>query len=497
MMRGSGSPVPGRRGPIAALFRLLGAIGVASAAACTSTPAVDALAAGDRTGAAPSSARLHVDLHRHFQPFGAEGAFVLYDAAQDRHVVFRPDQAERRFLPASTFKILNSLIALEVGAIADQHEIVPWDGVDRGEWWNGDQALTRAFQRSSVWVYQELARRIGEARMAEWVQRVGYGNAELGGGIDRFWLEGALRISADEQIEFLRRLHAGTLPFSERSQSIVRDLMLFEERDEYVIRAKTGWARHEGMQFGWLVGWVERGENTYFFATQIQSADPEIPMQRAQREITRGALRELGVLPARETDLGVGVVGFARPVADTLRIRAEPDASAPVLTELRRPHDGPYQLAARDVAPHLVEYAYEVSGLPFDSVAGHWARVVYGYRLDEALLRGWIHLSDPRVFHAPWSELLLRKSVTFRLGAPAELHASFGGPRLEEPGLAPYLAGMDYDLDPVRAEGSWLLVRMRAPSACSAEQAAIETTAWVRHLTADGRPLVAPSTRGC
>jgi beta-lactamase class D len=290
---------------------------LAVAVSCAANPASEPTAA-----ASPATI---VDLAHLFRSFGADGAFVLYDVAADRFTVHDPDHATRRFLPASTFKILNSLIALEVGAVADEHEIIPWDGVDRGDWWNGDQALTRAFQRSSVWVYEELARRIGEARMREWVYRVGYGNADIGGGLDRFWLEGDLRISAEEQVAFLRRLHAGTLPFSERSQSIVRDLLLFAEGDGYVMRGKTGWSRADGMQRGWLVGWVERGAETFFFATHIDSPDPDIPMQRAQREITRAALRELGVLPLLQPDdRGVGVVGFAGSGPDTVRIRSQP-----------------------------------------------------------------------------------------------------------------------------------------------------------------------------
>jgi beta-lactamase class D len=245
--------------------------------------------------------RVEVDLSRHFQALGADGAFVLSDPRTDRLVVHGGSGTGERYLPASTFKILNSLIALETGALADEHEIIPWDGVDRGEWWNGDQAMTRAFQRSTVWFYQEVARRVGEERMRRWVERVGYGNQDVRGGVDRFWLDGELRISAEEQVDLLRRLHAGTLPFSDRSQEIVRRVMLMEEGAGYVLRGKTGWTRQgrgEGVEHtAWLVGWVERGEEVWFFATRIASRDPEFPARRAQQEITRGALRELGVLP--------------------------------------------------------------------------------------------------------------------------------------------------------------------------------------------------------
>jgi len=271
---------------------LLGVAGLG--AACTATRADDAPRVAEPE-------RVVVDLSHHFHALGAEGAFILHDLSANRVVVHDPERAREGFLPASTFKIVNSLIALETGVLRDEHEIIPWDGVDRGDWWNGDQAMTRAFQRSSVWFYQEVARRIGEERMREWVRRVGYGNADTGGGIDRFWLEGDLRISVEEQIDLLRRLYTGDLPFSERSREIVKRVMLMEEGDGYVLRGKTGWAREFGadgvVHTGWLVGWVERGGHTYLFATQIGSSEREFSMRRAQQEITQGALSELGALP--------------------------------------------------------------------------------------------------------------------------------------------------------------------------------------------------------
>jgi beta-lactamase class D len=248
---------------------------------------------------APTPERRVVDLSHHFDHFGAEGAFVLFAIGGDHMVVHNPTRARTGFLPASTFKSLNSLIALETGVIADETVVMRWDGVDRGlgDWWNVDMDMALAFQRSGVWFYQELARRVGEERMREWVESADYGNRNIGGGMDRFWLEGDLRISAEEQIALLARLWRGELPFSPRSQEIVKRIMLMEEGDGYVLRGKTGWARLDGSNYGWLVGWVEREGESYLFATQIESSEAEFPMRQAQQDITRGALRELGVLP--------------------------------------------------------------------------------------------------------------------------------------------------------------------------------------------------------
>ncbi|MFP4345428.1 MAG: class D beta-lactamase [Anaerolineales bacterium] len=237
-------------------------------------------------------------LAAHFEAYDVEGAFMLYDQQADVYRVYNAPRCEERFLPASTFKILNALIALETGVIADEREILPWDGVDRAlPEWNQDLDLQRAMRYSAIWFYQDLARRVGQERMRTYVEAAGYGNADVSGPEDAFWLEGALRISPAEQIDFLRRLHAGTLPFSERSQRVVREILVVEETETYRLSAKTGWVLRVEPQVGWYVGYVERGEEVYFFATNIESAQPDERFGPAKVEISRAILTELGILP--------------------------------------------------------------------------------------------------------------------------------------------------------------------------------------------------------
>jgi beta-lactamase class D len=271
---------------VAALSTLLAGCGGARAA-LSDTPAADATPRAETR-----------DLARHFNAFGARGAFVVHHLGANRVVRHDPARAAARFRPASTFKIFNTLVALDAGAVRDEHEVLPWDGVDRfgNADWNRDHAIATAFQASAVWFYQELARRVGPAVMEEWIRRVGYGNQDLSGAPDEFWLTGGLALSADEQVAFLRRLHAGTLPFSQRAQRITREVMLLEATDAYTLRGKTGWSRGEGLHRGWLVGWVERDGDVHVFATQIESDDARFPMRRAQQEITRGILAELGLI---------------------------------------------------------------------------------------------------------------------------------------------------------------------------------------------------------
>ncbi|MEM8638004.1 MAG: class D beta-lactamase [Cyanobacteria bacterium P01_G01_bin.54] len=236
-----------------------------------------------------------VDFSEPFQDLEVEGSILIYDLKGDRTYQHNPERNQTAFLPASTFKILNSLIALETGVITSALAVLTWDGVERSfPAWNQDLNLRQAYKLSAVWFYQVLARRVGHERMQEWVAQVGYGNGAIGRPteIDTFWLRGELRITPEEQIKFLQQLQAEELPFSAQTFAMVKDIMIVEQTPDYVIRAKTGWALET--QVGWYVGYLERGEDVYFFATNLEVADfEELPKRQA---ITRRCLAQLGVL---------------------------------------------------------------------------------------------------------------------------------------------------------------------------------------------------------
>ena len=133
------------------------------------------------------------DLKKFFDEYNHEGCFILYDLKKNEYFKYNPERCSERFIPASNFKIFNSLAALESEAIKDENEIIKWDGVERFiPNWNKDLNLAQAFKYSAVWFYQELARRIGEDRMKEYITLNHYGNEDISGGIDLFWLEGGL-----------------------------------------------------------------------------------------------------------------------------------------------------------------------------------------------------------------------------------------------------------------------------------------------------------------
>jgi beta-lactamase class D len=214
------------------------------------------------------------DFKKYYDQFNVDGSFVLYDPQTDKYIFYNQDQFEQTFSPASTYKICNSLIGLETGVIKDENFVIPWDSVTRqNPNWNSDQNLKTAFKNSTVWYYQELARRVGGQQMKYWLDKANYGNADTSGGIDKFWLTGGLRISPKQQIDFLKRLHNNELPFSQRSVDIVKNIMIAKDTLDYVVRAKTGWGRQDNKDVGWYVGYLETKDKVYYFANCIQSAD--------------------------------------------------------------------------------------------------------------------------------------------------------------------------------------------------------------------------------
>lgn len=231
----------------------------------------------------PTRIEMQPDFGEVFAESGTAGTFAVLDVAGNRIVVTDRERAEKGFLPASTFKIPNSLIALETGVVPDADAtIYRWDNVPRDfDGWNRDHTLRSAFQASALPVYQEIARKIGTDRMQTYVEKFDYGNRDIGGAIDTFWLNGELRISAMQQIAFLQKLHDGKLPVSERNQEIVRDIMYIEQTEFGTLRGKTGavgivQGHGEKATMGWLVGWLEHaGKPPYIFAMNIDVREPQ------------------------------------------------------------------------------------------------------------------------------------------------------------------------------------------------------------------------------
>jgi beta-lactamase class D len=240
------------------------------------------------------------DLGRYFADAGVEGTFAMLDPQEKRIVIYNPERAREPFLPASTYKVPHALIALETGVVSGPEYTIEWDPSlhPKEEWWPEvwaqDHTLQTALNNSVIWYFQEVAKSIGEEREQEYVDRFNYGNRDISGGINRFWLTGGLRTSAEEQVEFLQRFYDGDLGVSEESTDAVKDMLVLEETPEYRLSGKSGWVGlgEDSMeQVGWQVGYLEKGNEVYFYALNLDIGKPEDA--DARLGITKGILREL------------------------------------------------------------------------------------------------------------------------------------------------------------------------------------------------------------
>jgi beta-lactamase class D len=223
------------------------------------------------------------------------GTFVLYDVANATFTGFNRTRVETRYIPASTFKIPNSLIGLTVGAVADVDDVLPSGG--RPQWmkeWERDMSLREAIKISNVPIYQGLARRIGLEKMREYLGKLNYGNADPGTVVDRFWLDGPLVINAVEQTRFLARLVQDELPLPKDVQAAVRDIVRLEHSEGWELFGKTGAAMKDSPAIGWWVGWVQKGDRAYTFAINIDMDDSSEFGKRV--EVGKACLKRLGIL---------------------------------------------------------------------------------------------------------------------------------------------------------------------------------------------------------
>jgi beta-lactamase class D len=248
------------------------------------------LLAGLMAGCTPNNVTTDNSFKKYFDENGAEGCFALLNNGTGRFTVYNLSRyRDSSYLPASTFKIVNSLIGLQTGDIVNDSMIIRWDGVDRGRpECNRDLSMYDAFRKSCPAWYMELARRIGQDTMQSWLDTIGYGNTKIS-RLDTFWLDNSLKIKPDEQLGLAKKLYFNLLPFHKTNQEIVKRAMVFEDNTDYKLSYKTGWGRKEdGSHLGWMVGWIEENRHPYFFVLNLESKDPSFNMQQARMNILKG-----------------------------------------------------------------------------------------------------------------------------------------------------------------------------------------------------------------
>lgn len=245
----------------------------------------------------PNNVKQDKQLKKYFDENNVDGCFALMDNGTGKFTVHNLGRyRDSNYLPASTFKIVNSLIGLQTGKISSDSMVIKWDGIKRSiEDWNQDLNMYEAFRVSSVNYYQEVARRIGKDTMQLWLDSLKYGTQKITTAIDSFWLNNSLKIKPDEQLGLVKRLYFNQLPFFKSYQEMVKRAMLFENNSNYRLGYKTGWGFTEsGNSLGWIVGWVEENNHPYFFVLNIESPDKSFDMKTVRLKMLKDILKQLG-----------------------------------------------------------------------------------------------------------------------------------------------------------------------------------------------------------
>lgn len=211
----------------------------------------------------------------YFDEYSVKGSTTIYDYNNKRWIFTDSLDAHVETLPASTFKILNSLIALENKIIIDEHEVIKWDGTPNELFgkpypiWDRDTDLKEAYKNSTIWFYVDLAEKIGRKKYKKIFNKIQYGNNNLTESGTDFWNYGNFGVSPKNQIELLIKLYEDELPFTNEHMETVKKIMISEKQNDTVFHDKTGWARKDGQNIGWWIGYMTTAHNVYFFATRI------------------------------------------------------------------------------------------------------------------------------------------------------------------------------------------------------------------------------------
>lgn len=251
-------------------------------------------AAGSRYGFKEAGRQVRtVDLSKQFD--GYSGSFVLYDTADRTWQIYQKDAALTRIAPASTYKIYSALLALETGAITPWQSTIRWNGQTYGfASWNADQDLTSALKNSVNWYFQALDARIGMPKIQNHIRRIGYGNQCTSRDTSYYWADGTLKISPVEQVELLQKFYYNSFGFAPEHINAVKQAIRLESGHSGTLYGKTGTLGYEdGSISGWLIGFVETGSRTCFFATNIQNDGSANGQTAAQ--ITLNILSEMHI----------------------------------------------------------------------------------------------------------------------------------------------------------------------------------------------------------
>jgi hypothetical protein len=206
------------------------------------------------------------------------------------------------------------------------------------------------------------------------------------------------------------------------------------------------------------------------------------------------------------SDFGVGLLHFVPgDRVDSIWLLNAPDSAGEpnglFVLDTATPAMLRYAVIAPDsLIPNLVEYGYEILGLPIDTIrADRWVRAILGFQQTGEPHKGWVRPDTVGVSLIQWADYLPKQGlVFFRAGQPGTL---FTNPGDQLPALTVALEPpLDYTLEPLEVAGRWMRARVRHPFRWCVDfnRDSVPTVElWLEYLDSRGRPAVYYPSRGC
>lgn len=221
---------------------------------------------------------------------GKSACFILFDLNQNKLIEkYNPDRCRERIPPDSTFKVALSVMAFDQKLI-NQQTVFKWDGKDKGLFkvWNQNQTPKSWIKNSTVWVSQVLTPQLGMEKIQQYLKKFHYGNQDFSGdphkdnGITQAWMSSSLRLSGEEQFNFIEALVNEKLSVSLSAMKDTKENMYIETSLRgWKLYGKSGSGAQQrynphaksGARDGWFVGFIEKGQQTYVFVLNFSDLD--------------------------------------------------------------------------------------------------------------------------------------------------------------------------------------------------------------------------------
>ena len=178
------------------------------------------------------------------------GSFALMENGSGQFTITNlSSYKDSSYAPLNTFFAVPALVGLDKGYInLSDTNLVSFDSVN---------------------YYSQLITKIGRTSMLKTIDTLKYGKGIISADSTMYWSNNSLKITADEQLGFIKQLYFTKLPFQKKSQESFRKMILKEDNTNYKLSYID--AIDIEKRNSWIIGYVEENKHPYFFVLNTHS----------------------------------------------------------------------------------------------------------------------------------------------------------------------------------------------------------------------------------